>query len=277
MSLSIAALNSGSNGNCYYIGNGDNAILIDAGISCRETEKRMKRLGLSLKNVKGIFVTHEHSDHIYGIPTLVKRFKIPVYTTRATLLQSRLKLKDNMVKFFSAHEPVTIGNVTVTPFPIHHDASDPHNFIISNETVKVGVFTDIGNVTDHVIRNFQQCHAAFLESNYDEELLETGRYPIALKNRIRNGYGHLSNVQAVKLFRDHRPPFMSHLFLGHLSQNNNSPKIVEKLFNNTGLPTEIVIATRYRETNVYPIHNLPPHLLEQRKKGPAEMQLSLFN
>lgn len=277
MSLSIAALNSGSNGNCYYIGNGDNAILIDAGISCRETEKRMKRLGLSLKNVKGIFITHEHSDHIYGIPTLVKRFKIPVYTTRATLLQSRLKLKDNMVKFFSAHEPVTIGNVTVTPFPIHHDASDPHNFIISNETVKVGVFTDIGNVTDHVIRHFQQCHAAFLESNYDEELLETGRYPIALKNRIRNGYGHLSNVQAVKLFQDHRPPFMSHLFLGHLSQNNNSPKIVEKLFNNTGLPTEIVIATRYRETNVYPIHNLPPHLLEQRKKGPAEMQLSLFN
>ncbi|MEP2667931.1 MAG: MBL fold metallo-hydrolase [Cyclobacteriaceae bacterium] len=274
MSLFVASLNSGSNGNCYYIGNQNEAILIDAGISCRETERRLKRLGLSLGNVKAIFVTHEHADHVHGIPSIHKKYRIPVYITTRTLLKARLKKAE--AYNFTAYEPIAIGDLTVRAFPVLHDATDPHNFMISNETVNVGVFTDIGNITDHVVQNFKQCHAAFLESNYDDELLDTGRYPIALKNRIRGGYGHLSNVQAARLFTEHRPEFMSHLFLGHLSRNNNSPRIVQNLFDEISGQTEIIVASRYKETKLFSIQT-------DIKSGPLKyngitspVQLKLF-
>lgn len=251
MSLFVASLNSGSNGNCYYIGNQNEAILIDAGISCRETERRLKRLGLQLSNVKAIFITHEHSDHVHGIPSIHKKFKIPVYITTRTLLKAQLRNAE--AYNFRAYEAISIGDLTIQAFPVLHDATDPHNFIVSNKGVNVGIFTDIGDVTDHIIQNFKQCHAAFLESNYDAELLETGRYPTALKNRIKGGYGHLSNVQAAKLFTEHRPDFMSHLFLGHLSRNNNSPRIVQNLFDDISGNTEIVVASRYKETKLFSI------------------------
>lgn len=222
MSLFITSLNSGSNGNCYYVGNDNEAVLIDAGISCKETEIRMKRLGLSLRKVKAIFVSHEHSDHINGVSVLSKKYQIPVYVTPNTRREGRLNLKENLSFTFRAYEVITLGNLTITPFPKLHDASDPHSFVVASDTVKVGVFTDIGFACEHVIQNFKQCHAVFLESNYDEDMLEFGRYPIQLKNRIRDGKGHLSNKQALELFLQHRPAFMSHLLLSHLSAENNS-------------------------------------------------------
>src|SRR5258707_8402431 len=141
MSLFITSLNSGSNGNCYYIGNEREAILVDAGISCRETEKRMDRLGLSMQKVKAIFVSHEHSDHIRGIPVLAKKFKLPVYITPGTLMH--LSGVDHFkVHHLSAFQTVQIGDLEVTSFPKVHDASEPHSFIVSCRYVKVGVFTD---------------------------------------------------------------------------------------------------------------------------------------
>lgn len=275
MSLFVASLNSGSNGNCYYIGNRNEAILIDAGISCRETERRLRRLGLSLTNVKAIFVTHEHADHVCGIPSIYKKFKIPLYISTRTLLKAQLKKVE--AYNFKPYEPVSIGGLTIRAFPILHDAIDPHNFTISNEQVNVGVFTDIGKITDHIIQNFKQCHAAFLESNYDDELLETGRYPVALKNRIKGGNGHLSNIQAAKLFTEHRPTFMSHLFLGHLSRNNNSPGIVQNLFDGISDATEIVIASRYKETKLFAIHAPTESQAHSLYKGVVlPVQLKLF-
>jgi phosphoribosyl 1,2-cyclic phosphodiesterase len=246
MSLSIASLNSGSNGNCYYVGNESEAVLIDVGISCREVEKRLKRLSLSIKNVKAIFVTHEHGDHIHGVPALSKKHQIPVYITPATLNNSGLRIAAELVQSFTPYTSVSIGNLTVTGFPKYHDATDPHSFIISNRTVKVGVFTDIGFVCQHVIHHFQQCHAAFLEANYDSTMLDSWSYPLALKNRIRNGQGHLSNQEALQLFVENRPPFMSHLILSHLSKNNNKPEIVEELFQANATSTEIIVASRYK-------------------------------
>ena len=278
MSLFVASLNSGSNGNCYYIGNQDEAILIDGGISCRETERRMKRLELSMKRIKAIFVSHEHADHISGVPKLSKRHKIPVYITNDTLKSGRLSLSSDLAISFRAYEPVKIGALSVTAFPKFHDASDPHSFIVSDDAVNVGVFTDIGQSCEHVIKHFAKCHAAFLESNYDEDMLETGHYPISLKNRIRDGRGHLSNTQALQLFMTQRPTFMTHLFLSHLSKNNNSPLIVQNLFDRIAGHTEIIIAPRDKETQVYHIRNIPdfvnkPNQLTQR---PALVQLSLF-
>ena len=274
MSLFVASLNSGSNGNCYYLGNDNEAVLIDAGISCRETEIRMKRLGLSLRKVKAIFISHEHSDHINGVTVLSKKYQIPVYVTSDTKREGRLNLKEELSFSFKAYEPVFIGDILVTPFPKFHDASDPHSFVMASGAVKVGVFTDIGIACEHVIKNFQQCHAVFLESNYDEEMLETGRYPIQLKNRIRDGKGHLSNRQALELFVQHRPSFMSHLLLSHLSAENNSQKIVKEIFQEKAGNTKIIIASRSKETKLY-------HVRQVIKKEDATMpssysQLSLF-
>lgn len=253
MSLLITSLNSGSNGNCYYVGNEQEAVLIDAGISRRETETRMKRLGLSLNSVKAIFVSHEHSDHIRGIPQLAKKHQWPVFITPATFTHARLPLTDFPVHPLRAYEPVWIGELCVTAFPKQHDASDPHSFLISYKDTNVGVFTDIGVVCEHVVHHFRQCHAAFLEANYDEDLLEQGSYPYFLKRRIRGGKGHLSNQQALALFREHKPSFMSHVLMSHLSKDNNRPHLINDLFGPHMANTELIVASRDGETPVYRI------------------------
>ncbi len=261
MSLSITSLNSGSNGNCYYVGNSTEAVLIDAGISCMEIEKRIRRLRLHIEKIKAVFVSHEHTDHISGVPMFIKKYQVPVYITADTLRHGKLKLEKKLIRPFKAHEPIIIGSLAVTAFPKLHDASDPYSFIIDCKKIKVGVFTDIGTPCKQLIKHFKKCHAAFLEANYDEQMLEEGSYPYFLKNRIRGGLGHLSNRQALECFITHRPSFMSHLFLSHLSKNNNSPQLVEKLFNNHAAGVKIIVASRYEETGVYHIgqsNNVPP-------------------
>jgi phosphoribosyl 1,2-cyclic phosphodiesterase len=253
MSLFITSLNSGSNGNCYYIGTETDAILIDAGISCRETEKRMDRLGLSMDKVRAIFVSHEHSDHIRGIVQLAKKFQLPVYITPLTLDGSRFSPVKFPILPLRGYDPIWINGMCITAFPKFHDAADPHSFLISYGETNVGVFTDIGAPCDHLIHHFQQCHAAFLEANYDEHLLENGPYPIFLKRRIRGGKGHLSNQQALDLFRSHRPPGMTHLLLSHLSKDNNSPQLALDLFGPHRETTEVIVASRYEETPVFRI------------------------
>ena len=253
MSLFITSLNSGSNGNCYYIGNDREAVLIDAGISCRETEKRMRLLGLSMSKVKAIFISHEHTDHIKSVDSLAAKYNLSVHITDNTLQKSRIRFKKKLTRNFVAYEPVIIGELMITAFPKFHDAIDPHSFIISYNNITVGVFTDIGASCEHLVKHFSQCHAAFLETNYDEILLETGSYPVHLKNRIRGGNGHLSNTQALEIFRKYKPPFMTHLLLSHLSKDNNDPQLVKKLFDEHAAGTEIIIASRYEQTNVYTI------------------------
>lgn len=253
MPLSITSLNSGSNGNCYYIGNDKEAVLVDAGISCRETEKRMKRLGLSMHRVRAIFVSHEHTDHIKGIPVLARKYKLPVYITPFTLQNSRLSYEGVQVLPFTAYEPVQVGRLSVRPFPKLHDAADPHSFVVSSEGVNIGVFTDIGAPCEHLIRHFRECHAVFLEANYDEDMLSRGYYPYYLKQRIRGGRGHLSNAQALQVFAAHRPAHLSHVLLAHLSKDNNCPNLVKELFAAHAGGTEVIVASRFEETAVYTI------------------------
>lgn len=277
MSLNIASLNSGSNGNCYYVENQHEAILIDAGISCRETEKRMDRLGLSINKVKAIFVSHEHHDHIRGIPVLAKKYQIPVYITDGTLQHGSLTLDTHLVRSFKEYQEIMIGELCISAFPKFHDAANPHSFIIKCNDVNVGVFTDIGAICNHLTNHFKQCHAAFLEANYDDELLDKGNYPYHLKKRIRGGKGHLSNKQALEVFTRHKPSFMSHLLLSHLSKDNNCPDLVKQLFTQHAGDTEVIVASRYEESKLYHIGTTATvRISPGRPIENVESQYSLF-
>lgn len=279
MSLYIASLNSGSNGNCYYVGNGREAVLIDAGISCRETEKRMQQLGLSLQTVRAIFISHEHTDHIKGVAVLSKKYGIPVYITESTLNNSRLDLQPELIRSFVADEVIAVGELTVTAFGKLHDAQDPHSFTVEGNGVAIAVLTDIGDCCEQVVHHFSRCNAAFLEANYDDDLLENGRYPWHLKNRIRGGKGHLSNRKALDLFREHRSDLLTHVLLCHLSADNNDPGLVYDLFEQHAGKTLVTVASRHEVSAVYHIESgvFPEktnHVIPPKKRSE---QLSFFD
>ena len=278
MSLQIASLNSGSNANCYYIGNTNEAVLIDAGLSCRETDKRLKRLGLDITLIKAIFISHEHADHIAGLPVLSKKYKLPVYITQNTLRNCNFEIGEYLTFSFIHNQPVSIGELSIMPFIKSHDANDPHSFIVSNNSVQVGVITDIGYACKHVIKHFKLCDAVFLESNYCEQMLENGSYPLHLKRRISSKKGHLSNDQALELFLEHKPDNLQLLILSHLSQNNNHPDIVNKLFTQHAGGVKVVIASRHKETELFNIEGnpqlRPKKVIKRLKENKA--QLSLF-
>ena len=276
MALYVASLNSGSNGYCYYVGNEQEAVLIDLGISCREVEKRMKRLNLPPQRVKAVMISHEHGDHIHGAPAFAAKFNVPVYITRATLQAANLSLDDSRSFHFTAGQKITVGRLEVLPFPKNHDAVDPHSFMVSYAGVNVGIMTDIGSACEHVTTQLKRCHAVFLESNYDAEMLDRGSYPLALKNRIRNGSGHLSNEEAFKLLNQHRAPWLSHVFLSHLSRNNNSIQKVQQAFDTLAGEMTILVAPRDRETPIFFIDGN-----KMREKAPIKLaksggQLDLF-
>lgn len=276
MSLYITSLNSGSNGNCYYIANDNEAILVDVGISCRETEKRMLRLGLPMEKIKAIFISHEHSDHIRGVEVISRKYKLPVYITPNTLKHSGLKLNEELVRSFTSHESVSVGELSVIPFSKFHDAADPFSFIVEGNNIKIGVFTDIGSVCENLIHYFKQCNAAFLETNYDVQMLETGGYPYYLKKRISGEKGHLSNDQALELFKKHKPLFLDLLLLSHLSKDNNDPRFVKELFLKHAGKTNIVVASRNEETAVFKISGENIKLKIRKNKLPEAAQMSLL-
>jgi phosphoribosyl 1,2-cyclic phosphodiesterase len=278
MSLYISSLNSGSNANCYYVGNHTDAVLIDAGLSCRETERRMLKVGLEMEKVRAIFISHEHADHITGVAGLSKKYQLPVYITPTTLQHSNIPLEEDRVFSFSHNKTVRIGSLSVLPFRKHHDGVDPHSFTVSYHGAQVGVITDIGFACKQVIKHFGNCQAVFLESNYCDNMLQNGNYPYHLKKRISGDEGHLSNAQALELFQQYRSASLKLLILSHLSKNNNKPELVEELFRPHAGNTEIVVASRYEPSPVYFIEGNTISISPSIKGRPArnEKQLSLF-
>jgi phosphoribosyl 1,2-cyclic phosphodiesterase len=254
MSLYISSINSGSNGNCYYVGNHREAVLIDVGLSCRELEKRMCRLGLSMSLVKAIFISHEHSDHIRGLEVISRKFQLPVYISERTLKHSNLVIEGNLISSLQAHQAIQVGSINVTAFPKKHDAIDPHSFIVEDNHTKIAILTDIGSICEDVIKYSKGAHAMFLEANYDEAMLEQGAYPYYLKKRIRGGQGHLSNAQALNFFLEHKSEDLSHLILSHLSKDNNCPHLVQQLFEKNAGNTRVIVASRDGESAIYHIN-----------------------
>lgn len=279
MAVYFSSLNSGSNANCYYISNGDAAILVDAGLSCRETEKRMNRLGLKMEQVKAVFISHEHSDHINGLEVLSRKHKLPVYISEKTLANSSLSIDQSLIRYFRKDETVVLDELQVKCFSKSHDAADPFSFMINSQNINVAVITDIGYACKQVLNYFQQSHVVFLESNYCEAMLSNGDYPYHLKRRISSDEGHLSNKQALELFLNYRTPQLSHLILSHLSKNNNTPETVEALFKPHAGHTNVIVASRYEESALFSIDAAPAvrrSLMSTKKKPSHESQLSLF-
>lgn len=220
--LKICALASGSNGNCYYIENEEEAILIDAGITTKQIMLRMKLKGLDPEKLRAVFISHEHSDHVRGVRVLCKKLDIPAYFSQGTFDSSYYTNQPLAVRFFEPGEQIKVETFTIHTFLKNHDASEPSSFRIEHNEVSVGVFTDIGSPCKNVTNQLNKCHALFLETNYDEEMLSNGRYPIFLKRRVASDVGHLSNSQAYELLNEYAHPELQCVFMSHLSAENNT-------------------------------------------------------
>ncbi|MDP2336852.1 MAG: MBL fold metallo-hydrolase [Bacteroidota bacterium] len=223
--IELCALASGSNGNCYYIGNEKDAVLVDAGVSARKILLRIHEAGLDASKIRGILVSHEHTDHVSGVRVLSKRLNIPVWFSQGTFDALRGTERPELTGIFNPGKSFGIGSFTIHPFLKNHDAAEPCSFRIEHDDWHIGVFTDIGEACTQVKQHLRKCHALFLETNYDEKLLWEGSYPYTLKQRVASSHGHLSNDQAFELIRDHAGPELVHVFLSHLSGENNRPEL----------------------------------------------------
>ena len=228
--IRYCALASGSNGNSYYIAKGNTAILVDVGINNKHLHLRMASLGINPASIDAIFITHEHTDHICGLVVFAKRYQIPVYLTVGTYESSRIQLPEYLLHFIKADSIVNVGDLSVYGIPKYHDAKEPCSFMVTDGEINISVLTDIGRICANVMKAIEISDVLFLESNFDEDMLQNGRYPYYLKNRIRGGEGHLSNRISMDAFLAHRSSRMKHLILGHLSGENNRVELVEELF-----------------------------------------------
>lgn len=252
--LEICAIASGSNGNCYYIGNQHSALLVDAGISTKQILLRMAERQLVPEKVKAVFITHEHSDHLRGARVLAKRLQVPVYITAKTFHKAYKNMRPDYPRFFSPDDTIEVDEFTVFPVPKNHDAAEPCSFRIQYKTQNIGVFTDIGESCDTVKQHFEKCDGVFLEANYDEEMLWNGYYPWHLKKRVASSLGHLSNNQAFELLQQHASETLECVFLSHISKDNNTPEKALNTMQPLAEKYDIAIAPRYEAGPVYRIN-----------------------
>jgi phosphoribosyl 1,2-cyclic phosphodiesterase len=241
--VTVSMLASGSRGNCAIVASERTRILVDAGVSCRETFKRMRSLGMKSVSttspgddphaLSAILITHEHSDHVQGLATLAKKLRIPVFMTGAThqawsrAVRDQVGEKPHLEKFecFESGRSFQVGDIAVKPFTIPHDAIDPVGFTFRCEGVKVGIATDLGYLPASVRDHLRGCDVLVLESNHDLEMLRGGSYPWSVKQRVMSRVGHLSNEALADFFRNDYDNSATFVVLAHLSEENNHPEI----------------------------------------------------
>jgi phosphoribosyl 1,2-cyclic phosphodiesterase len=251
--LEICAIASGSNGNCYYIGNEKDAVLIDAGISCKQILLRMESKGLNPQKLKAVFISHEHSDHMRGARVLAKRLSIPIWLTAKTYYATFKNMQPAYPQFFTPGSELQVGEFTIHPFLKNHDAAEPCSFRVEYSGKNIGVFTDIGEACNNVTSQLAQCDVLFLETNYDEQMLTDGSYPFFLKKRIASSVGHLSNIQALELLETHGGSNLKCVFLSHLSAENNTPELALTSFKKLESKFEVRVTSRYEVGDVFEI------------------------
>ncbi len=245
MGLTVSMLASGSRGNCAIVASTQTRILVDAGISCRETFKRMKAIGENPHSLSAILITHEHSDHVYGLATLAKKLSIPIFMTGATHQAWARAMRDEngvrpqldkLEKFESGHS-FQVGDICVKPFTIPHDAADPVGFTFRAEGIKVGIATDLGYLPVSVRDHLNGSDVLVMESNHDLEMLRGGPYPWSVKQRVMSRVGHLSNDALADFLVHDYDNNAAFVVLAHLSEQNNHPEIARRA-------AEMALATR---------------------------------
>jgi phosphoribosyl 1,2-cyclic phosphodiesterase len=236
MGVTVSMLASGSRGNCAVVASARTKILVDAGISCRETFKRMKSRGEDPHSLSAILITHEHSDHIYGLAVLARKLRIPVFMTGRTHQAWARALRDESgerpqlekLERFEAGRGFQVGDIAVRPFTIPHDAADPVGFTFQAEGTKVGMATDLGYLPRNVCDALRGCDVLVIESNHDLDMLRSGPYPWPVKQRIADRLGHLSNKRLADFFASDYDNRAAFIVLAHLSEENNHPEIARR-------------------------------------------------
>ena len=224
----VSVLASGSSGNCFYIGTDKAEILIDAGISCRQICLRLEKIGKSIQNIQGIFITHEHTDHVRGVEVLARRYEIPVFLNKGTFEHCSVPIKNTRI--IKTDREMDFCGLQILPFSKSHDAHDPVSYLIKNGGEKVSVITDIGFCCDNVKHSIKECDLIILEANHDREMLHKGPYPSYLKKRIAGDKGHLCNHDAAVAILEYGNKNLRHALLSHLSLHNNTPECALQTF-----------------------------------------------
>lgn len=225
--MRFASLGSGSEGNGTLISDDQDTLLLDCGFSAREAIRRMAERNVAADDLSAILVTHEHSDHVKGVARLANKAGIPVYCTWGTW-SAKLQgvLDDALLHVISPHRAFNIGNLTIQPVPVPHDAREPCQFVIeSGCRKKLGILTDVGSITPYMIEMYQRCDALMLECNHDLVMLQEGPYPPSLKRRVAGHLGHLNNEQAADMLTRLDCTRLQHLVVTHISQKNNHPDL----------------------------------------------------
>lgn len=248
--MEVISLQSGSNGNCFYVEAGDVKLLFDAGISAKRAEERLAEHGRNIRDVDALFISHDHSDHVRSMGVFQRKFGMPVYINRRTLSQCYRSGKVGPiqhVRFFRSGDVVDFPGVQVHTVATPHDSADGAAFVIEDKSGRrVGILTDLGHVFDGLRDVLESLDAVVIESNYDDGMLEYGPYPERLKRRIRGDGGHLSNLDAALLIDEARTERLKWVCLCHLSEENNEPGIARKThLEILGDEVEIYVASRY--------------------------------
>ena len=220
--IRFASLGSGSKGNATLIESGQTRILVDCGFYLREVEERLERFGIEPQGLSAILVTHEHNDHIGGVARLARKYRIPVWMTNGTFANWDDPHVPDVTRF-SPHETFTVGGLEIRPFPVPHDAREPCHYVVGDGVRRIGVVSNAGSVTPYMRECLSGCDALMLEFNHDFEMLMSGPYPPALKDRVGGPLGHLSNAQSASLLAAVDCTRLQYLVLTHLSEKNNTP------------------------------------------------------
>lgn len=223
--IRFASLGSGSSGNALIVECGATRVLVDCGFSVRETARRLGRLGLDLDALDGILVTHEHGDHIGGVFPLARRHNIPVWLSYGTLGACGNAAEGVNIRLLDCHQSFAIGDLSIDPFPVPHDAREPVQFVFSDGACRLGVLTDAGEATKHMVAMLDGCDGLVLECNHDADMLARSAYPMMLKRRIAGRLGHLENRSAAALVAAIDASRLQHVVAAHLSEKNNLPEL----------------------------------------------------
>ena len=227
--MRFASLGSGSEGNALVVQWGRCCVLMDCGFSISETSMRLARLGLTINDLNGIVVTHEHGDHISGVARLAGKYSIPVWLTPGTRQAHRKALaKVSEITEINPHSSFTVGDLQIQPYIVPHDAAEPVQYVFSDGVKRLGVLTDTGCATKHIEAVLSGCDALVLECNHDVAMLANGSYPLSLKHRVGGRFGHLNNADAAALLARLDTRRLQHIVAAHLSRRNNTPQLAIK-------------------------------------------------